>query len=86
MSMLVRWVGDREHGPIGPGLCQSCLDLGCKSDTMKCDVQGDVKKHFLFSMLETKLETKKVCILVVWVCDQQRGPVIQRNYHNGQGL
>ena len=79
--MLVRWVGNRERGP-----CQSCLDLGCKSDTTKCDVQGDVEKHFLFSTLETKLETKKVCILIVQVCDQERGPVVQRNCHDGQGL
>ena len=82
--MVVRWVGDGERGPVGPGLCQSCPDLGCESNTMKCDVQGDVEKRFLFSTLG--YETKKVSILVVRVCDQEHGPIIQRNCHDSRGL
>ena len=54
-------VSNGQRGPIGPGLCQTCPDLGSESNTC------DVKKHFLFSTL--CYGTQKVCVFVVRLCN-----------------
>ena len=56
-------VSDGQRGPVRPGLCQTCPDLGSESDTTKCNVE----KHFLFSTLG--YETQKVCVFVVRLCN-----------------